>query len=170
MKNRVTTMPPLRFLAFIFLFGLMASCANQPKLPTPEEAKTVVWTKITAAAEKWSQGDPLGYWKCAAQDIVWIDELGAQKPLQGAEPLKAYLESFNGQVPHHEFKLIEPIFQVYDDIVIVTYRYLGIFNGDPGTPWKVTSVYRYIDGDWWSEHENWTEVKEPMSLALQTHS
>lgn len=160
MKNLYPNISQLRYLIFMFLFGLLASCANQIKLPTPEEAKTEVWNKITAAGEKWSQGNTLGYVECAAQDIVWIDGLGAQKPIQGIEPLRTYLESFKGQVPKHEFKLSDQIFQVYDDVVIVTYRYQGIFDGEPQTPWKITSVYRFADGDWWSEHENWSEVTE----------
>lgn len=43
--------------------------------------------------------------------------------------------------------------------VIVSYHYQGTFEGVPQAPWKVTSVYRYSDGDWLSVHENWTEVE-----------
>ena len=150
----------LRFFILLLLSAFLVSCVQQIKSPTPEEAKAEVWNKITAAAEKWSQGNTMGYAECAAQDIVWIDELGAQIPIQGIEQLRTYLESFKGQVPAHEFKLLDPLFQAYDDLVIVTYRYQGTFNGELQAPWKVTSVYRYIDGDWLSAHENWTEVKE----------
>ncbi len=45
-------------------------------------------------------------------------------------------------------------------MVVVSYRYQGTFEGEAGAPWKVTSVYRYADGDWLSVHENWTEVKQ----------
>ena len=54
--------------------------------------------KITRAAEKWSKGEPTGYVDCAAKDIVWLDELGALKPISGSEALKKYLESFKGKV------------------------------------------------------------------------
>ena len=53
------------------------------------------------------------------------------------------------------------MFQFYEDIVIITYRYNGIFDGVPANPWKVTSVYRYNEGDWLSVHENWSLVKMP---------
>jgi hypothetical protein len=159
MKNFPLSNPHLRFLVFVFLTVFLTACVHHEKVPAPEEAKTAVWKKISAAAEQWSKGNTLGYADCAAQDIVWIDELGAQKPVTGIDQLRTYLETFKGQIPEHEFKLLDPLFQVYDDVVIVTYRYQGIFNGEPQAPWKVTSVYRYIDGDWWSEHENWTEVK-----------
>jgi hypothetical protein len=143
--------------SFLFIF---ISCTNEPAMPTAEEAKAVVMEKITLAAEKWSKGEPTGYADCAAKDIVWLDELDALKPISGSAALKKYLANFKGQIPAHEFELLDPLFQVYDDIVIVTYRYQGIFEGEPGEPWKVTSVYRYIDGDWFSVHENWSEVKE----------
>jgi hypothetical protein len=139
---------------------VIISCTNEPKMPTADEAKAAVMKKLTMAAEKWSTGEPMGYVESAADDIVWADELGAVKPIIGSENLKKYLESFRGQIPAHEFKLVDPIFQVYNDIVIVTYRYQGIFDGVPANPWQITSVYRYINGDWLSVLENWREVKQ----------
>lgn len=136
------------------------SCTNEPELPSADEAEAAVMEKITMAAEKWSKGDPMGYVECAAKDIVWLDELGALKPISGSEALKQYLEPYRGQIPAHKFELLDPLFQVFDDIVIVTYRYQGIFDGEPANPWKVTSVYRYVNGDWLSVHENWTEIKQ----------
>jgi hypothetical protein len=112
------------------------------------------------ANDKWAAGDPMGFIECAAKDIVWSDDLGAQNSLIGYDALNTYLEGFKGQVPPHQHELIEPVFQFYDDIVIVSYRYQGTFEGEePGAPWKITSVYRYADGQWLSVHENWTEVK-----------
>jgi len=139
---------------------ILLSCTPKVVGPTPDEAKIAVMEQITKAAEQWSTGNPLGYVDCAASDIVWIDVLGAQEPVIGSEALRNYLGTFKDQVPHHKFELLDPIFQVYDDIVIVTYRYLGTFEGVPGDPWKITSVYRFVNGEWLSVHENWSEVKE----------
>lgn len=138
----------------------LVSCAHDPQLPTADEAKAAVMEKITMASEKWSTGEPLGYVECAANDIVWVDQLGASTPIRGAEALKNYLESYRGQVPAHKFELLDPLFRVYGDIVIVNYRYQGIFDGVRPNPWKVTSVYRYENGDWLSVLEDWAEVKE----------
>lgn len=146
------------FLIFHFFF---VSCTNEPELPTADEAKAAVMKKITMAAEKWSKGEPMGYVECAAKDIVWLDDLGALKPISGSQALKKYLESFRGQVPSHKFELLDPLFQVYNGIVIVTYRYQGIFDGEESVnPYQITSVYRYENGDWLSVHENWGEVKQ----------
>ncbi len=167
MKNLHPISIPARMFYFVFLFVFMASCATQPKIPTAEEAKAEVMKKITKAAEEWSQGITTGYYDYAAEDIIWMDELAAEKPIQGKAQLKTYLEGFQGQIPEHQYKLIDPVFQVYDDVVIANYRYQGTFEGEAQTPWKVTSVFRYIDGDWWSEQENWTEVKSTGQMETE---
>ncbi|MEJ2544216.1 MAG: nuclear transport factor 2 family protein [Calditrichaceae bacterium] len=128
-------------------------------MPNGDKAKASIMEKINMAAEKWSKGDPLGYVECAADDITWMDDLDAQLPVIGKVALKSYLEGFKGKVPPHEKELSDFVFNFYDDIVIITYRYTGTFDGVPADPWKVTSVYRYINGEWLSVHENWTEVK-----------
>ena len=159
MKNLNCIKRPSRPLSLMLLLIFTASCVHHPKLPTAEEAKTEVMTKITKAAEEWSKGNTMGYYNYAAEDIIWMDEMAAEKPVQGKAQLKTYLETFKGQIPEHQYKLIDPVFQVYSDVVTANYRYQGTFEGEPQTPWKVTAVFRYIDGDWWSVQENWTEVK-----------
>jgi hypothetical protein len=139
---------------------LLVTCKNEQVLPTPDEAEKAIWGKIVAANDKWASGDPMGFTECAAPDIIWSDDLGAQNRVTGYEALKTYLEAFKGQIPPHQHSLIDPAFQFYDDIVIVSYRYQGTFEGEAAAPWKVTSVYRYANGDWLSVHENWTEVKQ----------
>lgn len=156
----------MHYVVCLLLFPLLlVSCTNKPVIPNPEEAKAAIMKKIESAAEKWSNSVTTGYTDCAAKDVVWIDDLGASKPVQGLQALKDYLETFSGKIPVHKYKLLDPLFQFYDDIVIVTYRYQGTLKGEPpASPWKVTSVYRYTNGDWLSVHENWSEVKEETVL------
>lgn len=139
---------------------LLLTCKNEQALPTQDEATEAIWGKITAANEKWAAGDPMGFVDCAAPDVIWSDDLGAPNRVIGYEALNAYLEGFKGQIPAHQHVLIEPVFQFYGDMMIVSYRYQGTFEEEVGAPWKVTSVFRYADGDWLSVHENWTEVKQ----------
>jgi len=63
-------------------------------------------------------------------------------------------------IPLHQHELLDQQFQHYDDMVVVYYKYQGIFEDMDAEPWKVTSVYRYADGDWLSVHENWSEVHQ----------
>jgi hypothetical protein len=162
MKNKILT--PTKFIqctVLVLVFSLfLISCKNEPKPPTADEAKAAIWEKIKLANDKWASGDPMGFMDCAAQDVTWIDDLGAQNRVSGYDSLKVYLEAFKGKIPPHEHELLDPFFQNYGDIVIVTYRYQGKFEGEPSAPWKVTSVFRYKDGDWLSVHENWSEVKQ----------
>lgn len=167
MKNNILHKTRLlQLLACLIIINLfLVSCTNKVELPNSEEAKASVLEKITLAANKWSNGDSMGYFECAAEDIIWIDDLGPSVTIIGSEALKNHLQPFNGKIPKHEFKLSEPVFQVYNDIAIVTYQYQGIFEGEPATPWKVSSVYKYDNGDWLSVHENWTEVKEKIETG-----
>ena len=162
MKKKTPARTGLIFSTVLILVVplLLISCMNEQALPTQDEARAVIWGKITAANDKWAAGDPMGFTECAAPDIIWSDDLGAQNRVTGYEGLRTYLEAFKGQIPPHKHVLIDPVFQFYDDIVIISYRYQGTFEEEAGAPWKVTSVYRYEDGDWLSVHENWTEVKQ----------
>lgn len=155
------------FILKVLLVGIITStivsCTSGPedeemKLPTKEEARAAILEKIEYANDKWASGDPSGFVETAANDITWMDDLAAQFPVSSKDSLKAYLENFQGMIPPHEHKLSDMIFQYYDDIVIITYRYTGTFDGEPADPWKVTSVYKFNDGDWFSVHENWTTV------------
>jgi hypothetical protein len=156
---------------FLFLLALfLVSCTSEPpamesSLPSEEEAIEVVMEKIEMAAEKWSTGDPMGYVEVAAPDITWSDDLAAPVPISTKEALKVYLEGFRGQIPPHKFELSEFTYQFYEDIIIVTYHYQGTFDEVKAPPWKVTSVYRFENGDWLSVHENWTNVKTEEQAA-----
>ena len=153
MKSRLA---PFTFFLPLFLFA----CSSAPELPTEDEANAAIMEKIEMQNDRWSNGDPMGFLDNAAQDITWMDDLMAPKPIVGYEALKAYLESFKGQIPPHEKRLFNFLFQYYEDVVIVTYHYQGTFEGDTLPPWKVTSVFRYAENDWLSVHENWTEVEQ----------
>ncbi len=161
MKHQILSgMKFMQSTVFALIFSLsLVSCANEPKPPTADEAKTAITEKINSANDKWASGDPMGFVEVAAQDITWMDDLGADIPIKGKEALRKYLENFAGQIPPHQHELFNFWFQYYGEFVIVTYHYQGTLDEVPLEPWKVTSVYRYIDGDWLSVHENWTEVK-----------
>ena len=139
---------------------LFTTCACESEIPTQEEAKTAVMEKIQAANAAWASGDPLVFLKNAAEDIVWIDDIGSSKRLVGRDALKPYLEEFKGKVPSHKHELFDFNFQFYGDIVIASYYYQGTIEGVKASPWKAVSIFKYSEGDWFSVHENWTENLE----------
>ena len=159
--TRFSSIQFLQKIAYVLLLPLLfAGCTSEPKLPSADEAETAVMAKVIAAAEKWSSGDHTGYLDCAAEDISWVDDIAAQECIFGLETLKDYFANFEGQVPPHKYELINPVFQNFGDMVVLTYRYQGVFDTIVADPWNVTAVYRFADGDWKSVHENWWEVAE----------
>lgn len=162
MKSNTSTVKQLFSIAALFLLIslFLVCCTNQPVTPTSDEASAAVWEKIEMAGNRWASGDPMGYIDCASDDITWMDDLGAPKPIIGKEALTAYLEGFKGQIPPHKHKLYEKNFQFYEDILIVTYWYQGTIDTITLPPWKVSSIYKYADNDWLSVHENWTKVDQ----------
>ena len=103
--------------------------------------------KVEMANDSWKSCDPMGFVDRAAKDITWVDDLGAPEPISGSEALKTYLEGFKGQIPEHENKQVDSMVQVYGDMVIVTYQYHSIMDGELVAIWRVPSDYSYEDGD-----------------------
>ena len=155
----------IRILAFLVLPCLLAACSSGPVLPTEEEAKAVIKEKLSTAAERWANSDPKGYVEMGAPDQTYMDDIAASELLIGSESILAYMENLIGNVPVHKAELSHFHWQFFDDIIVVTYWYTGIFDGEPANPWKVTSVWRYLDDDWLSVHENRTLVKMPKPEA-----
>ena len=55
---------------------------------------------------------------------------------------------------------VDPKVQVYGEVAILTLQYHATVDGQPGPPWKATSVYRMINDDWYAVHAHWSLVKE----------
>ena len=142
---------------------LFTDCTCESEVPTEEEAKTAIMEKIQAANAGWASGNTMVFFKNAAEDIVWIDDVGPSKRIIGRDALKTYLEGLNGKVPPHKHELFDFEFQFYGDIVIVSYYYQGTFEGEKAPPWKAVSIFKYTEGDWFAVHENWTAKVEEVS-------
>lgn len=148
----------MSMLMLLFIAFTSTTCTKSPATPSTEEAKSVVMEKIQAANKAWASGNPMVFHENAANDIVWIDDVGPSKRLLGRDELKSYLESLKGVVPPHKHELYDFNFQFYDDIVIASYFYGGTVEGQKGTPWKAVSIFKYMNGDWLAVMEHWTQV------------
>ena len=95
-----------------------------------------------------------------AEDVTYFDDIAAHSRLDGIEELNKHLEWLDGKIPPHKYEIVDPKVQVYGEVAILTHQYHSTdAEGNPGTPWKATSVYRYMDGDWYSVHAHWSLVK-----------
>ena len=147
----------LRLLVLALLPLLFTTCAPKPEVPTREEAQKAVMDKIEAACKAWASGNTMVFYENAAEDIVWIDDVGPSKRLIGRDALKTYLEELNGNIPPHKHELFDFKLQFYGDVVIASYYYQGTMEGEKAPPWKAVTVFKYTDGDWFAVLEHWTE-------------
>lgn len=145
-------------LTFLLIF---TSCESKQNTSTQENAEQTILAKERQALDLWSKGDPLGFSINFADDVTYFDDIGALTRLDGLEEVQNYLASLDGIIPPHSYELVNPKVQVYGDIAILTLRYHATsIEGEPGPPWKATSVYHLTDGEWLVVHANWSLVKD----------
>jgi len=138
---------------------LLSGCANSNS--NQEEIINAILSQERKALDEWAKGNPSEFSKHFASDATYLDDIAAQNRIEGIDEITAYFNSLEGKVPVHNYELINPKVQVYDDIAILTLRYNSTDeNNEPGPPWKATSVYRFIDGNWKIVHANWSLIKE----------
>ena len=127
---------------------------------TIENPESAILDQERRALDRWSQGDPLGYVDGGADDITYFDDIGAHRRVDGIDAVREYLASLEGEIPPHEYEMLDPKVQIYGDTGILTMRYQATMaDGQPGPPWKATSVYRRTAGEWRMVHANWSLVK-----------
>jgi len=146
---------------FILLFSvllLIASCCKH-QTATHENVEETVIALESEALDQWASGNPLGFIMHAAEDATYFDDIGAFNRISGMENIEAYLTALEGQIPPHEYEIVDPIVQVYGDIAILTFQYHSRIDTMSGQPWKATSVYHFNDSIWLMVHANWSLVK-----------
>ena len=146
---------------FILIFSvllLITSCCKDQATSSDNVAEKVMALE-KEALDQWAQGNPLGFAVHAAEDITYIDDIGAQNRITGIENVKAYLKALEGQIPPHEYEMVDPLLQVYGDVAILTFQYHSRIDTISGPPWKATSVYHLNDSTWQMVHGNWSLVK-----------
>jgi ketosteroid isomerase-like protein len=147
-------------ILFILVFMLFASCETKQETEKLENIEKVILSKERKSLDLWAQGDPLGYSENFAEDGTYFDDIAAQTRLDSLKEIRNYFTSLKGQIPPHKYEIVDPKVQVYGDIAILTMQYHSTtFDGQPGRPWKATSVYRLTNGDWHVVHAHWSLVK-----------
>jgi len=148
------------FLSFLLIF---TTCDTNQNKPIIEEIEQIILTLEQNALDSYSKGNPIDFSDNFAEDATYFDDIGAHMRLDSIKEIKSYFVSQDGKVPPHNYELVNPKVQVYDDIAILTLRYHSTsLDGEPAPPWKATSVYRLLDGKWQVVHANWSLVKEDL--------
>jgi len=92
---------------------------------------------------------------------TYFDDIAAHTRLDGLEEIKKHLGSLEGKIPAHNYEIVDPKVQVFGEVAILTIRYHGsTTDGQPGPPWKATSVYHLKNDNWLVVHAHWSLVKE----------
>lgn len=99
-----------------------------------------------AALEHWIHGDPSGFLKICAPDVVYFDPY-LEKRIDGLNALTALYKEIWGKVQLDRFELLNPLVQVIGDAAVLTFNYVS-FSGEIEFRWNCTEVYRR-DGDRW---------------------
>jgi hypothetical protein len=150
----------LRSIILLFLL-IIISCQEKENIQIQTEVEQTILDKVHQSLNHWAKGDPVGYSTNFANDATYIDDIGASIRLDSLKEIRNYLTSLEGKIPPHNYELVDPKVQVYDDIAILTFHYHGTtMEGEPVPSWKATSVYRLSDGEWHVVHANWSLVKE----------
>jgi hypothetical protein len=157
--------PPniMKYFGFLFMVVslLLCSCMSESAIHSNEEAIKIIKDKVQNAADRWASGDAMGYVDMVSTDVTYMDDIASPGLLVGRENFKIYAENLGVNVPHHKPILSAFHWQFYGELIVLTYRYQADFDGQLAQPWRITSVFRFVNNDWFSVHENWSLVKEP---------
>lgn len=149
------------FILLVSILLIFTSCEMEQDTLIIENVEQAILAKERQALDRWSAGDPLGFAVNFANDATYFDDIAAHTRLDGLEEIKKHLGSLEGQIPEHNYEIVDPKVQVFGRVAILTLRYHGsTADGQPGPPWKATSVYNFINDDWQVVHAHWSLVKE----------
>lgn len=124
---------------------------------SPGSAEEAVLACERRALDRWSAGDPAGYLAAATPDMTYFDDIGAKRGLAGRDAVLAYGDSLTGQIPPHEYDIVDARVQLLGDAAVLTFVYQPKMpDGTPLTPWRATTVHHLRDGAWGLAHAHWT--------------
>ena len=112
----------------------------------------------------WSQGDPEGYGKSAAEDVTFFNNSPANGRIDGILAFRKLLTSWKGLIPPHNNKMINPKVQVYGTVGILTLEYQAFLpDGALIAHARGTIVYRHSGDSWEMVHTHWSafDLKSP---------
>jgi hypothetical protein len=130
MKGKIIIINLWKFY-ILFLVLLVPSFISEAQ--TPEEK---IIAKEKALLDRWKQGDTFGFIETADSNITYFDPTLAKR-IDGIEKFRDYLSSFNGTFSFPSYELLSPIVQVYGDIGILTFNFVGHLSND----WKIVSSH-----------------------------
>ena len=123
-----------------------------------QSAEELIINKERAALDRWKTGDTFGFIEIASEDITYFDP-GLEKRITGKKEFHEHLASFNGTFSFPGYELQNPQVQLYGDIGILTFNFVGFSEDGKEDKWNTTEVYRHTEGDWKIVSSHWSHTK-----------
>ncbi len=111
-----------------------------------------------AALVRWCSGDPSGYLKISAPDVVYFDPF-IERRIDGLQALSAYYETIRGIIGAERFEILNPVVQCSGDMAVLTFNFVSYGANQTEMRWNSTEVYRQLASEWRIIHSHWSLTK-----------
>jgi hypothetical protein len=114
--------------------------------------------KEKALLDRWKQGDTFGFIEAADTNITYFDPTLKER-IDGIEKFRDYLSSFNGTFSFPSYELLNPKVQMFSDVGVLTFNFVGHLNDGKTDGWNATEVYKLVNSDWKIVSSHWSHTK-----------
>lgn len=125
---------------------------------TQMSAQETIIAKERNILDRWKTGDTFGFIEAASEDITYFDP-GLEKRCTGKKNFHEWIAAFNGTFSFPEYELIDPLVQMYGDVGVLTFNFIGYMLDGSKDSWNTTEVYKLIEGDWKLISSHWSQTK-----------
>ena len=156
----------MRILATLVM---ASACALSCSRPADDVQPETFVALERGALERWSRGDPQGFFEIMAPDQTYFDPITARR-LDGHVAVTDHIVPFAGRIRIEKFDMIDPKVQRSGDLAVLTFNLVNsgaqIDGGAKTTSrWNATEVFQRRDGSWKIVHSHWSYVKPALKEA-----
>ena len=158
----------VKLLRFALTALLAAALAIGVTAPVAAEADEAILDEMVALEESkldlwYGESDPSAYVAEVAEDATAYDAFVPMKRDVG-EGIRESYRSFEGLIPHIDYRIVDPAVDVRGDIVIFTFFVEGTNVDDPDLPygpWNATKVMNRTGDGWEMIHTHFSAPPPP---------
>jgi ketosteroid isomerase-like protein len=160
LQRREMNMLKFAFKTFRSIFFLTVSffCMLPALTVQAQKPDDLIIAKERAALDRWKTGDTFGFIDIAADDITYFDP-GLEERCGGIKAFRNHLASFKGTFSFPGYELLNPNVQLYGDMGVLTFNFVGTSKDGKRDRWNTTEVYRLVNGDWKLVSSHWSHTK-----------
>ena len=122
------------------------------------------------ALDKWSKGDPSGFYDIMAANESYFDPL-VDKRVDGLEAFKTHMVPFAGKFTIDRYEMVNPQVLRSGNLAVLNFNLVNygaqMNGGRKGeSRWNSTEVYSRVDGKWKIVHSHWSYTKPDLKPQL----